>query len=124
MRAGRPERHAVGVREREQAPAVLALAFGRVPEVLAGARDDLDLRGDQLARHCLAQAGVGSRRSVELLEARDQVQRARIEDRELLLQADREVGGFLESVGGAVEVDGSHRWCLRRCAARKRSYPV
>src|SRR6266700_2224992 len=69
MRTGRPERHALGVREREQAPPALALAFDRIPEVLAGARDDLDLRGDQLARHRLAQAGVGSRRSVELLEA-------------------------------------------------------
>ena len=49
VRAGGGERDAVGVGEREQPPARLALELQRVLDVLAAAGADLDLGGDQLA---------------------------------------------------------------------------
>ncbi len=55
MSAGGAERRALRPGEREQAPAALALALERVVQVGAGAGDDLDLRGDQLAGDVLVQ---------------------------------------------------------------------
>jgi hypothetical protein len=46
---------------------------------------------------------------VDVLEAVLQLQRRRVEDRELLLEADREVGGGLESLADEVEVEGQGR---------------
>ncbi len=92
MGSRRSQRGALFAGQGEQPSAALALAAQRVGKVLAAAGDDLDLRGDQLTRDRLRQqrialAGTGA----QLLEARYQIQRGRLEDRELLLDADREV---------------------------------
>ena len=50
MRAGRAERRPARLGEREQPPAALALLGEGLLPVGPGTRDDLDLRGDQLAR--------------------------------------------------------------------------
>ena len=68
----------------------------------ADARDDLDLRGDQLARDRVAQHLVRARRLLQLLEARHQFVRLRVEDRELLLDPDRQVRGVGEDLRRAV----------------------
>ena len=93
MRAGRAERDVLRAGKREQAPATLALACQRVLQVGAGAGDDLDLRRDQLAGDVLVQQRIARRgRLAHLLEARHEFERVRIQDRELLLHTDREVG--------------------------------
>ena len=89
--------------KREQAPPVLALVSERVGQVDARARDDLDLRGDELARDRRAQLGVRvGGGGAHLLVARDQFEGLRVEDRELLLDPDGEVGGLRESIRGEV----------------------
>jgi len=92
VRARGRETGAVGAGEREQPPSALALARDRIAEVRPRARDDLDLRGDQLASDPLAQRGVRGRGVAELLEARREVEGRRVENRELLLDPDRQVG--------------------------------
>jgi hypothetical protein len=87
---GRQQGAALG-REAEQPRARLALALARVGEALPPARADLDLRLDQLARHRLGEDRIGRRRLLQLLEAVVERQRMRVEDRELLLDSDREV---------------------------------
>ena len=82
--------------------AALALASERVVQVGADARDDLDLRGDQLAGDALAQERVALGGGAQLLEAGHEFERPRIEDRELLLHADGEVGGGRERLGGSI----------------------
>src|SRR6185312_13239899 len=67
---------------------------------------DLDLGGDQLARCRLRQQGVLLRGGVEILKAVLQLERGGVEDGELLLEPDREVGGGLESLPSEVEVEG------------------
>ena len=86
---------------------MLALARLRVVDVLAAAGDDLDLRGDELARDRGGEDRIALGGGVaQLLEARHEVERLRIEDRELLLEADRQVLGGREDLLGAVEIDG------------------
>jgi hypothetical protein len=103
--AGRPEPHAMALGEREQAAARFLLLGARVGDVQALARADLDLRGDQLAgdrvgQHRVAHAGVA-----QVLETRDQLQRLGIEERPLLLDADRQVLGDLEGLARGGKVD-------------------
>ncbi len=105
MGAGGAKRGALGRGERKQAVAAVALAGEGVGEISAGAGDDLDLRGDELAGDVLAKQGIAEERQVaELLEAGNEIERGGVEDRELLLQADREVGGERESFNCLVEV--------------------
>ena len=79
---------------------------------------DLDLGGDQLAGRRLGQHLVALAGGVDVLEAVLQLQRPRVEDRELLLEPDREVGartrisrgrgrgrGTRSSAAGQVEVE-------------------
>ena len=98
VRARRAERDAVVAGEREQPPAGVGLAAARVFDVAARARADLDLRGDQLARDRRREHRVGGRGVAQQLEARHQQQRLRVDERELLLDADREVGRALEGL--------------------------
>ena len=92
-------------REGEQAPSALALEGEGFDEGLAPTGDDLDLRGDQLARDRCGEQGVTLQGVVaQLLEARDELQRGGVEDRELLLEADREVGSPGERVNCLVEI--------------------
>jgi hypothetical protein len=78
-------------RQPEQVSARLALAPGRVREVLAAAGANLDLRLDQLAGDRLDQQLVLGGGIAQLGEAMIERARTRVEDRELLLDPDREV---------------------------------
>jgi hypothetical protein len=75
----------------EQARPPLALALGRLGEGLRAAGADLDLGGDQLPRRRFRQHLVPLAGGEDVLEAVLQLQRLRVEDRELLLEPDREV---------------------------------
>jgi hypothetical protein len=91
VRAGRAEGGALALGQGEEPPPVLALAGERVLDVLAAARGDLDLRGDQLARDRGGQQRVGLGGLAQLVEAPYHVQRLGVEDRELLLEPDGQV---------------------------------
>ena len=105
MRAGGAEHHVVGRGQREQPSAHVALRVHRGRVSLAATGADLDLGGDQLAGDRPEQDRVRLRAVTQLLEARRQPEVRRIEDRELLLEADREVRRLLEAGIPAVEVD-------------------
>jgi hypothetical protein len=105
VRARRPEKGVVPGRQGEQARARLALPGHRVAEGLAAARADLDLALDQLAGDRLRQHRVLLREVAELLEAVVERVRLRVEDRELLLDPDREVGGGLEDLSDSRHVE-------------------
>ena len=68
----------------------------------ASAVPEGDYSIEMLARDALAQQPIAVRRRAQLLEAGDQFQRARVEDRELLLHPDRQVGRGGERIGGSV----------------------
>jgi hypothetical protein len=95
MRAGRGEQDAVVVCELSQ----LASAFGdtrrRFRERLAAARPHLDLGRDQLADKVLVELSAPGRR-LQLLEAVRERERLRIEDRELFLDGQGEIGAGVE----------------------------
>ena len=92
--------------QREEAAAGVALAAQRVVDVLAAARADLDLARDELAGDRLGEHRVlGGGEVAQLLEARDEVQRRRVEDGELLLEADGGVGGDGEELLRCGQVD-------------------
>ena len=91
VRAGRTEQRVVTGRQREQAGARLALLGHRVGERFPAPGADLDLGLDQLAGHGLGEDRVVLSRGAQLLEALVERERSRIENRELLLEPDREV---------------------------------
>lgn len=101
---GGAEGQAHAADELEQARPALALPGHRLGEALRAAGADLDLGRDQLAGRRLGQQVVLLTGGVDLLEAVLQLQRGRVEDRELLLESDREIGGGLESLADEVEV--------------------
>jgi hypothetical protein len=106
VRAGRAERDPPVAGEREQALAQLALAPDRVREVVTAPGADLDLARDQLAGDRIRQQRVvGGRGVAQLLEARDEVERLGVEDGELLLDPDREVGRGREALRGPIGID-------------------
>ena len=126
MRAGRAERDAVLVGEREQPAAAVALCGDRGGEVLAPARADLDLRGDQLAGDRLGEHGISGRGVAQLLEALHVSPRSRgVEQRELLLEPDREVGRGLECRASGVQIEVHISGSLRsgRSTARRADRP-
>ena len=102
MGPGRAERHALLLRKREQAPAALALAVQRIVQIATDAGDDLDLRADQLARDVLVQQLVALRDRTQLLKARLEFERPRMQDRKLLLHADGEIGRLGKPLGRPV----------------------
>jgi hypothetical protein len=107
VRAGRAQRDPARRHEREQPHSHVALARDRVVEVLAPAGADLDLGRDQLACDRLRQHAVLRDRGVaQFLEPRHELERPAVEDGELLLDADGEVGRRREDLLGAVQVDG------------------
>ena len=73
--------------ERAQLGAALAKLAGGVGEGLAPPGAYLDLGGDQLADEMRLELGA-PRRLLELLEAVDEAERRRVEERELLLDGD------------------------------------
>ncbi len=90
MRSGRCQRDAERLHELAELPAPLAQLRGRVRERVAAAGADLDLRRDQLADEVRLELRP-PRRFLQLLEAVDQVERLGVEERELLLDGDREI---------------------------------
>ena len=95
MRARRRQSHAERFGQPAQLHPALAELLRRLGERLAAARPHLDLRGDQLPDEMRLQ--VGPLRGVaDVLEAVDELERGRVEQRELLLDGDREVGNGLE----------------------------
>jgi hypothetical protein len=106
VRAGRAERDAARLGQREQAGARVALAAQRVVEVLAAPGADLDLRRDQLAGDRLGEHRVLERSGIaQLLEARHQVERGGVEHRELLLDPDGAVARGSEDLLGSGQVN-------------------
>ncbi len=102
VRAGGREPDAERVDEAAQLDAPLADLLRRLGERVAPARAHLDLGGDQLSDEVRLE--VGALRGVpHVLEAVEQVERRRIEQRELLLDRDREVGNGLERGPGGRE---------------------
>ena len=95
MRAGRAERDAARLDERAELLPALAEERRGVGERVAAAGADLDLGRDQLADEMRLELGA-RRRFLQLLEAVDEVERLGVEERELLLDGDREVGHGVE----------------------------
>ena len=117
--AGRAQRDPARLGQREEAVADVALAAQRVVDVLAAARADLDLAGDQLAGDRLGQHRiVGGGEVAQLLEARHEVERRGVEDRELLLEADGGVGRGGEELLRCGQVD-AHGLRSGRSRARR-----
>ena len=117
VRARRAQRDAEAVGEREQVAPAVAERRGGLGERLAAPRLDLDLRRDQLAR------GVGAERRrvgqrLQLLEPVDHAERLGVEDLELLLDPDREVGRLGEEAAGLVEGGERSRERKRPCESR------
>ena len=92
-RRAEQETHRLG--ERPKLRAALGHRRGHVGEGLLATRADLDLGRDELADEMLLERGP-PRRRLEVLEPARQVERLRLEDRELLLDRDGEVGRGLE----------------------------
>jgi hypothetical protein len=105
MGAGGGQPHAALGGEREQPHARLALPGERVVDVGPAAGANLDLGRDQLPGDRLREHLVLERGSGQLLVALGQPERAGVEDRELLLDAHREVLGGVEDLTGAVRVE-------------------
>ena len=105
VNAGRRQRQPHRLRQREQPPPPLPLHLGGLGERLASPRADLDLRGDQLTGRRLRQDIVAPAGLVEVLEAVLELERLRIDDGELLLEADGEIGGALEHLARRAEVE-------------------
>ena len=99
VRAGRAERDAERVDEGLQLRPPLRHRGRHVGEGLAAARLDLDLGRDQLADEVILERRP-LRRRLHLLEAVDEAERDRVEERELLLDRDREVGARVEALPG------------------------
>jgi hypothetical protein len=92
MGAGGAERQAHPADQLEQPLPPLTLLRDRLGEALGPPGADLDLGRDQLAGRRLGQQLVLLTLRVDVLEAVLQLQGRRVEDRELLLEPDREVG--------------------------------
>ncbi len=106
MGADRRDRGVVAAQVRDQPFARGALQRDRVCEVVAAPADDLELGRDQLTgdlrsqRRILGIGGVGER-----LEARHELERGRVEQRELLLQPDRAIDRLREDGLGGIEIE-------------------
>src|SRR5258708_24583511 len=95
MRRDRREADPDAVRERTKLRAALPERGGRLGERLAAAGPHLDLGGDQLADEMRLDVGA-LRRLLQVFEAVDELERRLIEQRELLLDGEREIRLRLE----------------------------
>jgi hypothetical protein len=115
--AGRPEQRTVTLGEAEQPGARLALRGERSLKRVAAAGADLDLRRDQLTRHRPHEEVVVAGGSLQLLKARDERSRLPVDDRELLLDRDREIRRGVERLPDEIDVQqigsGRHRGGVR-----------
>ena len=91
----RREAEAERVDERAELRAALAQALGALRERVAAAGADLDLGGDQLADEVRLELGA-PRGLLHLLEAVDEPERRRVDERELLLDGERQVRHLFE----------------------------
>jgi hypothetical protein len=89
--------------ERLELSAALGHHAGDVRERLAAPRAHLDLGRDQLPDEMVFECR-SPRGSLDVLEAVREVERARVEDRELLLDRNGEVDGGLELRPGAFDL--------------------
>ena len=97
MRPGGTERDPHRVDERLQLCASLYQSGRNLGKTLATPRSDLDLGGNQLPDEVRLERGA-PRRGLYLFEPVDEAERRRVEQRELLLDGDREVGADLEAL--------------------------
>ena len=95
MRSGRAEGKPEPVRDLRELRAARAHQLGGLGEGLAPAGSHLRFGRDQLADEVVVDGTPGSGR-LHVLEAVDQRERLRIEERELLLDRDRQIGAALE----------------------------
>ena len=102
VRPGRGKTDPERVRERFELHTPLRHRRRDVGERLEPPGLDLDLGGDQLADEVRLEHGP-LRRRLQLLEAVDEVERRRLEQRELLLDRNGEVGAALEPLACSVE---------------------
>jgi hypothetical protein len=102
---GRPEPDVLLRGKREQPVAALGLARNGVHEVLSLARSDLDLRRDQLTGNRLRKQVVFACGREQALERVRQREVRRIEQSELFLEPDREVGRGFERLPRLIEVE-------------------
>ena len=102
MRPGRAQTHLVRFGELEELPASLDDEAGGFGEGLAASGPHLDLGRDQLADQMLFQRSA-ARRGLQLLEVVGELERLGVEQRELLLDGEREVLAAVEGVAGAPE---------------------
>ena len=102
MRSRRREPHPELVRQAEELGAPLAETLRRLREVGTPAGADLDLGRDQLADERAVEVAP-DRGGLELLEAVYEPERLGIEDRELLLDREREVLRLVESFPGETQ---------------------
>ncbi len=103
MRPGRAQCHSECVGQLLELHAALADPPGQLLEVVGAAGADLDLGGDQLADQVrLERRARGG--GLQLLEAVAQRKRPGVEDRELLLDGDGEVGGALVLLAREVDL--------------------
>src|SRR4029453_17478362 len=98
MGARRPEHHPLPRDQLEQAVPTLLLASNGVREVRTLAGPDLYLRRDQLSGNRFGQHFVSLRELVQLLELADNRKVLRIEQPELFLEPDGEVGRLFEDL--------------------------
>jgi hypothetical protein len=84
---------------------VLALKLHRPGEALRAPGTDLDLRSDQLPGCRFRQQLVAKAGGVEVVEAVAQLEALRIDYRELLFEADREVGRGIEQLPYSLQVE-------------------
>ena len=105
VRAGRTEQDPEPVGETEERRATLLLEVDRLGHGLGPARADLDLGGDQLPGDRIPERRFVLGCSAEFFVAIDQIEGIGVEDRELLLEADGEVGRVLESLSGNSEIE-------------------
>ena len=103
MRPGGAEREVELSRQFEQLSPPLHHDRGRVGKRLAAACADLHLGGDQLADEMLFDLRA-LRGRLKILEAVDEAEAARIEDRELLLDRDREVLARVEALASGADL--------------------
>jgi hypothetical protein len=102
------EAHLLGDAKQPRPPRPLLV--GRLGEGLTAARTNLDLGVDQLALDRRREQPVAQAGRLQLLEAVLEVEDRRVEDCELLLDPDGEVGRRLEGLANGVEVQRVVLW--------------
>jgi hypothetical protein len=104
--AHRRQHDPVALCEAEQPRPALGLHGHSLREARRTPRPDLDLRVDQLSGGRFSEQLVALTRGEQLLEPVDELEGLGLDQRELLLEPDREVRRGLEDLARALEVQG------------------